>query len=564
MINVTHDPITLEILSNALRSVADETFVALRKSAFSNNIKERADHSTALFDAKGRLIVQSQQSLPIHVGGIAGTIRVLLDKFGDDLHEGDVFVGNDPYVAAGTHLPDICISTPVFHSGLLVGFSACTAHHADIGGASVGGSAGGLTEIYQEGLRIPLVRLFSRGKLVSDVFEILLLNVRGSEERKGDYNAQVAAVSLGAQRLIDICNRFGAGFVESAFDELVSRTRTRMQSALGAIPEGDYFYEDVMDGDGVRTKALPVKVRLGQHNGRLTVDFEGTSAQAEGNINSPFNDTVATVMFVLRSVLDPEIATNHGLFDAVDIVAPAGCLLNPTFPAAVTNRSLTDQRVCDVILGALSVAMPGKVLAASNGSNTGIYVYGTDPRTGRPFYFFETMGGGLGGRPTKDGKDAVQVGVTNTANSPIEAIERDYPLLVEEYAIADDSGGAGRFRGGCGLRRVFRPLSECTFGGIGERFDHHPWGLLGGAEGGTGFFAIKEADGTLRRLPNNVPKVSVTPDQRIVIQTPGAGGMGPPAERAREALEEDLQSGKFSEQYLKSHYGFEQRVQNKL
>jgi N-methylhydantoinase B len=564
MNNVAHDPITLEILSNALRSVADETFVALRKSAFSNNLKERADHSTALFDAKGRLIVQSQQSLPIHVGGIAGTIRVLLEKFGDDVHEGDVFVGNDPYVAAGTHLPDICISTPVFHSGQLVGFSACTAHHADIGGANVGGSAGGLTEIYQEGLRIPLVRLFSRGKLVSDVFDILLLNVRGSEERKGDYNAQVAAVSLGARRLIDICNRFGQDFVEAAFDELVNRTRARMQGALAAIPEGDYFYEDVMDDDGIRTRALPVKVRIGQHNGRLTVDFEGTSVQAEGNINSPFNDTVATVMFVLRSVLDPAITTNHGLFDAIDVIAPAGSLVNPSFPAGVTNRSLTDQRICDVVLGALSAALPDRVLAASNGSNTGIYIYGTDPRNGAPFYFFETMGGGLGARCTKDGKDAVQVGITNTANSPIEAIERDFPLLVEEYVIAADSGGAGRYRGGCGLRRVIRPLAHCTFGGVGERFDHHPWGLHGGEEGETGFFAIEDADGTLQRLPNKISKASVTPRQRIVMQTAGAGGMGPPAERAREALEEDLQSGKFSEQYLKSHYGFDERAQTEL
>jgi N-methylhydantoinase B len=551
----TLDPITLEIFSNALRSVADETFVALRKSAFSNNIKERADHSTALFDAKGRLIVQSQQSLPIHVGGIAGTIRVLLDKFGDDIHERDVFVGNDPYVAAGTHLPDICISTPVFYAGQVVGFSACTAHHADIGGASVGGSSGGLTEIYQEGLRIPLVRLFSRGKLVSDVFEILLLNVRGSDERKGDYNAQVAAVSLGAQRLIDICNRFGADFVESAFGELMRRSRDRMQNALTAIPEGDYFYEDVMDDDGIATKALPIKVRIGQHNGRLTVDFEGTSVQAAGNINSPFNDTVATVMFVLRSVLDPEIPTNYGVFDAIDIIAPTGCLVNPTFPAGVTNRSLTDQRICDVVLGALSAALPDRVLAASNGSNTGVYIYGTDPRTGSPFYFFETMGGGLGARCTKDGKDAVQVGVTNTANSPIEAIERDFPLLVEEYAIATDSGGAGRYRGGSGLRRIIRPLGNCTFGGVGERFDHHPWGLHGGKEGATGFFAIEDADGTLHKLSNKVSKASLTPRQRIVMQTAGAGGMGPPAQRAREAIEEDLQSGKFSERYLKSHYG---------
>ena len=555
MTEFTHDPITLEILSNALRSVADETFVALRKSAFSNNIKERADHSTALFDAKGRLIVQSQQSLPIHVGGIAGTIRVLLEKYGDDIHEGDVFVGNDPYVAAGTHLPDICISTPVFYEGKLFGFSACTAHHADIGGASVGGSAGGLTEIYQEGLRIPLIRLFRRGELVSDVFEILLLNVRGADERKGDYNAQVAAAKLGAVRMIDICNRFGRDFTESALDELLSRTRLRMQKALIAIPEGDYHFEDVIDDDGMGTKDLPIKVCISQRCGQLTVDFEGTSEQALGNMNSPFNDTIATVLFVFRSILDPEISVNYGLFDAINVVAPLGSLLNPTFPAGVTNRSLTDQRVCDVLLGALAQALPGQMPAASNGSNTGVYVYGTDPRTGKSYYFFETMGGGLGGRTTKDGKDAVQFGVTNTANSPIEAIERDFPLLVEEYAIAEDTGGAGRFRGGCGIRRVVRPLAECTFGGIGERFDHHPWGVSGGTQAATGFFAIRDADGTERRLPNKVPKITVRADQRIVMQTPGGGGLGSPSDRGPEALDDDRRSGKFTESYIRSHYG---------
>ncbi len=550
-----HDPITLEILSNALRSVADETFVALQKSAYSTNIKERCDHSTALFDAKARLIMQAKRSLPLHVGAISGTVTRLVEKFGDDIHEGDVFAGNDPYAASGSHLPDICIIAPVFHSGRLVGFSGCTAHHADIGGSSVGGASGGLTEIFQEGFRIPMIRLFSRGAINRDIFEIMLLNVRGAEERRGDYYAQFAAVALGTKRLVEICNRYGVDFVEAAFEELIGRTRERMRRALELIPAGEYSFRDVLDDDGMANRDLPVVVTIRKSEDRLTVDFAGTAPQTPGNVNSPWGDTVSMVIYAFKGLFDPEIPNNHGLFSAIEIMAPQGSLVRPDYPAAVTNRSYTSQRIVDVILGALADVLPERVVAASNGSNTGIYIYGTDPRTKRSFYFFETMGGGFGGRATKDGKDAVQVHCTNTANTPIEAIEREFPLLVEEYAIVDDSGGAGRFRGGCGLRRVIRPLvPECTFGGTGERFTHRPWGLFGGCEGESGRFAIRKPDGSEERLPTKVPGVRVSSEDRIVMQTAGSGGYGDPAQRPPAAVEADLKDGKFSESYVRRHY----------
>jgi len=553
---VAHDPITLEILSNALRSVADETFVALQKSAYSTNIKERCDHSTALFDAKARLVMQAKRSLPVHVGAISGTISKLVEKYQGDIHEGDVFVGNDPYAASGGHLPDVCIIAPVFHSGRLVGFSGCTAHHADIGGSNVGGASGGLTEIFQEGFRIPMVRLFSKGTLNRDIFEIMLLNVRGADERRGDYYAQFAAVSLGVKRLKEICDRYGADFVEAAFEELITRTRERMERALEMIPAGEYTFRDILDDDGVANHDLPVAVTIRKTDGRLIVDFTGTAPQTPGNVNSPWVDTVSMVIYTFKGLFDPDIPNNHGLLSAIEVEAPQGSLVRPNYPAAVTNRSYTSQRIVDVILGALADALPERVVAASNGSNTGIYLYGTDPRTGNPFYFFETMGGGFGGRATKDGKDAVQVHVTNTANTPIEAIEREFPLLVEEYAIVEDSGGAGRFRGGCGLRRVIRPLTtDCTFGGTAERFTHKPWGLFGGKEGETGFFGIRSADGALEVLPTKVPRVKVTPNDLVVMQTAGAGGYGEPSQRAAEAVRADLKDGKFSKDYIRRHYG---------
>lgn len=549
------DPITLEILSNALRSIADETFTALQKSAYSTNIKERADHSTALFDAKGQLTVQSQRSLPVHVGAVTGVVGRLLEKFGDDLNEGDIFVANDPYAASGTHLPDICVITPVHHHGRLVGFSGCTAHHADIGGASVGGSASGLSEIYQEGFRIPLVRLFSRGRLNADLFEMMLLNVRGPELRRGDYNAQFAAIALGAKRLCEVCDRFGPDYVAAACGELITRTRVRMRRALEQIPFGTYRFEDVIDDDGMGNTRLPVVVTLRCGADGVSVDFAGTAAQTPGNINSPWLDTRSTVMYAFKAVLDPELANNHGLLSAIDVRAPEGSLVRPNFPAAVTNRSTTSQRIVDAMIGALAQALPERVIAATNGANSGVYIYGPDPRTHRQFYFFETMGGGFGARPDKDGKDAVQVHMTNTANTPVEAIEREFPLLVEEYSIVRDSGGAGRFRGGCALRRVIRPLVDgCTFGGTGERFQSHPWGLFGGGEGACGQFALREADGSLRRLPDKVPAVPLHTDQAAVMQTAGAGGYGPPDARDAEAIAADLADGKISKEFAAAHY----------
>lgn len=550
-----HDPITLEILSNALRSVADETFTALQKSAYSTNIKERADHSTALFDAKGQLMVQSQRSLPVHVGAVTGVVGKLLEKFGHDLHEGDIFVANDPYAASATHLPDICAVTPVYNHGRLVGFSGCTAHHADIGGANVGGSSSGLSEIYQEGFRIPLVRLFSRGELDRDLFEMMLLNVRGPELRRGDYNAQFAAIALGAKRMREICDRFGADYMAAACEELISRTRARMLHALEQIPPGEYRFSDVIDDDGMGNCNLPVVVTLRRDASGVSVDFEGTAAQTRGNINSPWLDTKSTVMYAFKAVLDPELSNNHGLLSAIDVRAPEGSLVRPNFPAAVTNRSTTSQRIVDAMLGALAQALPKKVIAATNGANSGVYIYGQDPRTRRQFYFFETMGGGFGARPDKDGKDAVQVHMTNTANTPVEAIEREFPLLVEEYSIVRDSAGAGKFRGGCGLRRVIRPLvAGCTFGGTGERFQSHPWGLFGGSEGGCGGFSIREADGNLRRLPDKVPGVPVGPDEAVVLQTAGGGGYGAPAERTSEAVSADIADGKISPTFAAAHY----------
>ena len=285
------DPITLEIVANGLLSVADESFAALMKSAYSTNIKERKDHSTAIVDTKGRLIVQAASSLPIHIASMMGLMAHLFEKFGDDIHEGDIFVANDPHVAGGTHLPDINMATPVFHDGRLIGFMCNIAHHADMGGMVPGSMAGGMSEIYQEGLRVPVIRLFSRGELQRDILDLLLLNVRVMEERRGDYYAQIAACRLGARRVGELADHYGADLLLAVFDDIVARTRKRMRAAVKALPDGDYGFEDVMDDDGLGTVDIPIRLKVTIKGSRIRFDFTGTAPQVRGNINVTWNAT---------------------------------------------------------------------------------------------------------------------------------------------------------------------------------------------------------------------------------------------------------------------------------
>jgi N-methylhydantoinase B len=553
------DPITLEILSNGLRSVADETYIALMKSAYSTNIKERHDHSTAIVDPRGRLVVQAENSLAIHLGSMMGLMHTLLAKVPlDQIREGDIFAGNDPYAAGGSHLPDVNLAMPVFVDGELVCFVCNIAHHADIGGMAPGSMAGGMTEIYQEGLRIPCVRLFRAGDLVEDVFDILLLNARLPEERRGDYFAQVAACRLGARRVREIAEARGVGLLRAAFDEIIARTEARLRSALAAVPPGEYRFEDVMDDDGLGTVDIPIKLRIvvprDPSRERVLFDFTGTGPQVKGNINSTITATQAGVLYALKALLDPDVPNNQGLFDVVEIVAPKGTLINAAFPAAVAARANTAQRIVDVVIGALAPAVPDAAVGAANGANTTAVFFGHDARRGRDYVYLETLGGGFGGRATKDGKDGVQVHITNTSNLPVEAIEMEYPLLVESYGFVGDSGGPGKFRGGMGLRRVVRPVGHSmVFSGQGERFVHRPWGIFGGGEGGTGRFRKLTAGGE-QALPTKPLNVEVAPDEAVVVETPGAGGYGKPADRAPEALRQDLVSGKFSRDYLARHY----------
>ena len=548
------DPIRLEIIANGLRSIADECFVALMRSSYSTNIKERKDHSIAIMDKNGRLVVQAALTLPIHIASMGGLMKCVLEKYREDIHVGDIFIANDPHTAGGTHLPDINYAMPIFIEGEMVAFVCNIAHHADIGGMVPGSMAGGMSEIYQEGLRIPVIRLFDKGVLQTDIMDILMLNVRVPEERRGDHNAQIASCRLGVRRFMEVVDVYSLPSVLSAFDEIISRTAMRMRAAITEIPDGVYTFNDFMDADGINTYDIPICLTLTVKGERIYLNFDGTSPQVKGNINTTMNAVQASVNYALIAALDSEMPSNQGVLDVVDINCAPGTLLNCVFPAPVAARAHACQRVIDVVLGALSKALPENVIAAANGANTTAVFSGIDPRTNKPYLYFETLGGGMGARATKDGKDGVQVGITNTSNLPVESIEQEYPLRVEEYSFVEDSGGAGKYRGGMGLRRVLMPVDhECVFNGAGERFRYQPWGLFGGLAGVSGRFTIWDADGE-RRLDDKPNEVKVVPGTRITVETPGAGGYGAPSERAAEALQIDQKSGKYSAAFIEQHY----------
>ena len=549
------DIISLEITWNNLKSIADESYITLMKSAFSTNIKERHDHSTAITNSKGKLIAQAENALPAHLASMGGLIQHVIDEYGENIFEGDIFIANDPHVAGGTHLPDINMAMPIFSKNQLMGFVANIVHHADVGGAAVGSMSGGLNEIYKEGLRIPLVRLYNKGKIVNDVFRLLLLNMRLSDERKGDLNAQISACRLGVKRVRELISKHDEVYLNNTFEEILKRSKIRMQAAISKIPDGDYSFTDYMDDDGLNTKNIKISVTIKKKGKKILFDFSDTDEQVEGNFNLTFNATQSSVCYSLKALLDPDLPNNSGIFDAIEIKIPKGSLLNCLSPASVALRLNTCQRVVDVVLGAFIDILPKKITGAANGANTSAVFAGINPNNGQRYVYLETLGGGMGGRYSKDGKDGVQVHLTNTSNLPVEAIEMEYPLRVEEYSFVENSGGAGKYRGGLGIRRIIRPIAhKCEFSGVGERFKHSPWGVFGGKPGKPGKFFIKHKNGKITKLSSKSSSIYTTEKDAIIMETPGAGGYGDPKKRSKENLLKDKISGKFSNSFIKKYY----------
>jgi N-methylhydantoinase B len=531
------DRVTLEVIGSALLTIAEEMGTALIRSSYSTNIKERQDCSTAIFDAEGQVIAQAEH-IPMHLGSLLGVIREVLARYpAADLRPGDAFLSNDPYTGGGTHLPDINLVSPVFAAGELFGFVANIAHHADRSGETI-------RTIWDEGLRITPIRLMEAGRMREDVLELILANFALPRERLGDFRAQIAANRLGERRVSELIGRHGVATVRAACAETLAYGERKIRAAIAALPDGEYRFADAMDGDGVDPDPIPIAVSVAKAGDAIALDFAGSGPQCAGDINVVYFALLATVYYALKAVLDPTIPANGGFYRAIAVRAPEGSIVNARPPAPVAWRTHTCQRIADVVFGALAQMLPGRIPAAGNGANSAFVFSGTDPRTGRLYVYLETLAGGSGATATGDGMHAVQVHITNTSNLPVEALESEYPLLVHEYALVEGSGGAGRHRGGLGLRRTIEVLDhEARLLGTTERARLAPWGLLGGEPGGRARLVLNPGTPGERALPPKVWGYPLAPGDRIAIVTPGAGGYGPPAERPEAARRADVRDG---------------------
>ncbi|MFB6068776.1 MAG: hydantoinase B/oxoprolinase family protein [Halobacterium sp.] len=527
------DAVSLEILRNQLESVADEMGQVLIRSAYSPNIKERQDCSTALFDAEGRMVAQAEH-IPVHLGAMPAAVDAVRDRAGP----GDAFVLNDPF-AGGTHLPDVTIVSTVAPDDEVLGFAVTRAHHADVGGSTPGSMPAGATEIYQEGIRLPGVELVSGGETRRDVLELLLANVRNEDERRADLRAQLAANRRAETRIGELLEEHGRERLEAAFDAVVDYSRERLEAELAAFPDGTYRASDALEGDGVTDDPIPIEVAVTVDGESVAVDFAGTAPQVDGNVNAPLAVAKSAVYFVVRSVTDPEIPPNEGAYQPVTVTAPEGTVVNPRPPAAVVGGNVeTSQRVTDAVFAAFAEAVPDRVPAEGQGTMNNVVV-GTRDADG--FTYYETIGGGFGGRPGAEGMDGVQVGMTNTLNTPVEALETEYPLRVERYALRPDSGGRGEFRGGLGIERAVTVEEDAVVSLLTERRSRAPAGRRGGDPGAVGVNLL-DGDAVGAKTTREVPAGTT-----IRILTPGGGGYGDPADRDGAAIEADLADGKMSE-----------------
>ena len=539
------DPIELEIFKNLYHSIAEEMGAALRRTAFSPNIKERRDYSCAVFDARGEVIAMGDH-MPVHLGSMPMSVRAAIAH--GELGPGDMVMLNDPF-AGGTHLPDITLVAPVFaekvrrkRSARQVPdfYVASRAHHADVGG-TYPGSMGLCREIYQEGFRIPPVKIMRGGEMDRDILNLLLANVRTPREREGDLGAQVAACHTGAERLREICARYGLEKAQRAAGDLLDYSDELMRAFLAKVPAGTYEAEDFLDNDGVANKPIRIAVTVtiraqGVRARRLqagvpaphlvVVDFSGTDPQVEGSINAVEAITYSGCFYVFRCLVQEDIPATAGLMRSIKVIAPAGTVVNARPPAAVAGGNVeTSQRIVDVLLRALATAVPDRIPAAASGTMNNLTIGGIDPRTGEPFAYYETIAGGMGARPTKDGVSGVHTHMTNSLNTPAEALEYAYPLRVRTYRLRRESGGAGKHRGGDGVVREIEVLTDAEVTLLADRRERGPWGLQGGADGSAGKASILRSDGTNEILPGKF-NVRMKKGERIRIESPGAGGWG--------------------------------------
>jgi N-methylhydantoinase B len=543
------DPATFEVVKNSLQKAAEEMKIVLAKTAYSPVLKVAGDYSCGIFDAKGDMVAQGPD-LPIHLGSMPDAVRAVIQAFGDDIHEGDVFIHNDPYFG-GSHLPDVNVVAPAFHGDQLLGFGCVRAHWPDIGSATPG-SYGAVTEIYGEGLRLPPVRLYAQGKLDRNVETIIRANVRTPDERWGDLSAQIASNRRASKRLYDLAEKYGPERLTGIMQEVLDYSERMMRTLLKKLPDGEGSFNDFCDGDGIieqgeeEDATFTICMKIAKYGDTIKVDFDGTDPAVSGPMNAPLSVTASGVYCSLKMIVDPDglIPANSGAWRPIIVSAPKGSVVNATFPSPVVyaNHEMS-HRVADMTFGALAEIMPDRVMACSQGTSAIMTFGGIDYRTGNRYVSYESVKGGFGARPNKDGINALSSGIANTMNTPIEALEMSFPLRVDCYEVIPNSGGQGKYRGGLGTRRAWTVLEKTARATVCmERTKSAPFGISGGGSGSLGKAILKLPDGTEQNLPSK-GAFDVPAGGQVILEAPGSGGYGDKAERDQMANKSDIEDG---------------------
>ena len=548
------DPIRLELMKNAFAAVADEMAATVIRTARSSVIKEAMDFSTGLLDPEGNLIAQGL-CLPVHMGSFPPTLATVLEKFGGQMRPGDVYALNDPYTGSGLHLPDIFIFKPVFHDGKLLAFAAAIGHQTDIGGRVAGGNACDNTEIFQEGLRIPPLRIIDQGRPVEAFFDMLQLNVRVPDTVLGDVQATIAACTRGERALIGLAEKHGGDTLAADMTNLLNYSEALTRAEFSAFPDGDWEFEDFLDDDGFSDDRIRICARIIKQGSDVTVDFTGTSKQVKGSINLPIAMTKSCVYACLRTVIDLNVPTTSGFMRPIRVIAEPGSIVNPISPAPVAARGLTSMRVTEAIWGALAKMLPGKVFACGAQGDFGVTIAGYRAQQ-RPFVLLEFLFGTWGGRPDKDAIDALSSLAVNYSNTPVEIVEREQPIRIEEYGFRQDSCGPGKFRGGLGMVREYRlvGVDEAVLQVRSDRQKFRPYGLNGGTPGANAGNYLKEAGGKRSALPGKFMR-TFKQGETYRAELAGGGGWGDPFERDAELVRQDVIDEKVSVQSAARDYG---------
>ncbi|WP_250519153.1 hydantoinase B/oxoprolinase family protein [Caballeronia sp. ATUFL_M1_KS5A] len=545
------DPITFAVVKNALDTIVDDMAFAVMRTARSPIIRDVLDYSVTMCDAQGRILAQAK-TVALHLGAVPDAVDVVIKKFADNVQPNDVIIFNDPY-EGGMHLPDIFMFKPIFFGDRLQGFSVVIAHHCDVGGRVPGSNAADSTEIFQEGLRIAPMKLYTKGNINETLVEIIKKNVRLPDLVMGDLDAQLATCNIGERELVKMFQRYGEENLHTYFDELLDYGERLTRQAIAAWPVGTYEFTDYIDNDGFTDDAIPIKCAITVKGDSVKVDFAGSSPQVRGAINSTLSFVKSATYLGIRCALEADVPNNAGVYRCIEITAPEGSILNPRLPAPVAARALTGYRVVDTVFGALAQIAPTKVMAAGEGGNTVIALSGYDKNASEPFILVDMINGAWGGRFNKDGVEGVTNPSQNMSNMPIETLEARYPIVMEAYGFAQDSGGAGEYRGGLGLVREYRILAEEVVAQIrSDRSAHAPYGLFGGLSGAPSSNHLRK-DGDTKPLPS---KFTMTLNRGATIrhEQAGGGGYGDPAKRSFDLIEADLANGKISQAYAEQHH----------